>query len=1312
MAFWDFIKAIRKDEDEEEKRRQSGAGGRVFDFLDDTLDAGGRAGRWGLERGKDVAGIAAGAAREMAVKPLVTLSQTLQPNDDRLKRIDDLLSLPAEERERILNDPDDPRNASLTVYRSKLGDLSDERLKERREEVTREQEEKRKGFVPETRTEKMIFGNEPIQSYTERAKGLRSDWSDELGPLAAPAAALGTTANVALDLPGGSFVKTGVRALAREGTEEGVRRLLKKGLPNLSDEMLDRIIPTITKSTDEKEIAETLDTTLRAGRETTQQGAEAAMGLSSVTPLQRQMDDFSGRVRERAFREGEEVRPATDLAGAVIPKPNTLINTKVVGGDTPTRDKLLGQFKYTSEVEDKNKRSFGDRFYEQFFDKLSPINKMVKDIEQNTGRKLATEDNPYELARLYSGLPGSIRQRVETITDLLKEAPDIDDVKALGVARQVMRDRQGVSSLISSEEAQQVTREIYRKHGEEGFRRLTETVDQVIDYNRGLLDEIHDSGLISDDAYKAINENKDSYFARFNVIDHVLKDENKNIFGKGGSYNMARQNLVRKLKGMSEGTEILDPVESVVRSTDMAMRAMAKNNIWHSMKRLADEGTDWVKIIRDPEDVTKRIDLYGEAAEMRPVRNKLDRLIKSRGKTAGRLQREIDRLEKQGLDTSLKTGGTQPMPAFSPGGMGGKVPTSQAGGAAPNKLGPRDTQAFLRSLVESPNSRIQQLKKMVGNRDVKLTALLDDISGLRDEYESVATGIRKNVDEARALADADIPDGYELISGFGEGVGGRLAVPKEVADTYKGMTRSQADLATSLMAKTNQVMKDAVTSLSLPFAFVRNPSRDFKTMAANSRNIDNNIVKVIGAWVGGLASAWRKDEAYKRWIKAGGGGAGIYSRLDKAEDVAKQVTREIRGVQINSPKDLFSEAARILGTPFRAIQKAGSTLEAAPRLAEFKAGVSKGKSDVAAAFDARNVTVDFSQSGSVGQVMNQWVPFLNARVQGNKKMLEAAKNDPARFASMYTAMTAIPLATTYFYNQAKHPDVMAQIPQHVKDTNFLIILGDEKDSEGNFTQVVKIPKGDMDKVFGNPLENFLAYMNKDDPKGFTQVALESLSALSPVDFEKDGELSAGRALSGVLPVVIKAPVEQVANKNLYFDTPIVPESLARLPDEEQRRTDDAGQDTTSPVDSFISSLFGASPLRTKALRETTTGQLLSKNPAEALGSAVGGAGDSAPATEFYRTKKRADKQRASASKEINELVGQGNYAEALVRANKYNADLREQFAPWNEKYGQYADEDMQRVYDELKINLDKSSLKQRLTGVNKKKASQEAARNR
>ena len=78
-------------------------------------------------------------------------------------------------------------------------------------------------------------------------------------------------------------------------------------------------------------------------------------------------------------------------------------------------------------------------------------------------------------------------------------------------------------------------------------------------------------------------------------------------------------------------------------------------------------------------------------------------------------------------------------------------------------------------------------------------------------------------------------------------------------------------------------------------------------------------------------------------------------------------------------------------------------------------------------------------------------------------------------------MIVTPSVSTYLWNQTQFPDVFRDIRRFEKDNNFIFIYGREKDEQGRWLNVVKIPKGDIGKIMSNPIESFLDFLNKNNP---------------------------------------------------------------------------------------------------------------------------------------------------------------------------------------------------------------------------------------
>ena len=770
----------------------------------------------------------------------------------------------------------------------------------------------------------------------------------------------------------------------------------------------------------------------------------------------------------------------------------------------------------------------------QLLDRYAPIKSLSDAYERATGSKLPIENNPYGLARLHAGTPEIAAQRVDDLGSIIREAPDMQALKDVGVAQRILTDRSGIKNPISPETAQKVLDDYKAKLGPEQFAKTQETVKKVIAYHDTMLKELADNGIISRESYDAIKAKNQNYFSKFDVVDHLLDNHSNLAIGK--SFNVAKQDLVKSQVGTE--SKIADPIEATIRQTIKGVDLINRNKVGQSLYKIS---------------------------------------------------------QSSDLVTELKSG-------------------------------------------------------------------------------------------------QSVPAGYEKISTFVDGSKVELAVPKEVGESLKHLTSHQADFVTKAMSTTGNLLRKGATSLNAGFAVVSNPLRDLQSLALNSKYIKSNPVSLGLAWTKGFAHALTDSDLYREFIANGGGQSTFFGRQpEKITELAKGIERSAAqniGRTILNPKELFGLIP--------AIEGAGQKFELAPRLAEYGAAKKAGMSPTQAAFDARNVTVDFSQAGTVGQVMNQWVPFLNARLQGNVKSLEAIGRNPGRAALVAGYTIAVPTITTYMWNREHFGDVYDQIPQYVKDQNFIIVYGRNKDASGTYTDVVKIPKGDLGKIFGNTLESFLDFATHRSGKNIAQVAGEALSSLSPIDFMQDGKPSVTTAIGNALPPAIKAGVEAGTNYSFFKGGPVVPATLQGLPNSEQVRPN------TSKLAKGIAGVTGQSPLKVENTIQNLTGGVTKQfeSPSslqKGITGRVSGAPGSNVDNKFYNVLNETSPLRNSASKKINDAIKAGDDSKARQIAEDYNKTLEQKFADFNKNYGKYLTEDLKKTLEDQKLKLSDRNLKSRKT---------------
>src|SRR3990167_10866867 len=219
--------------------------------------------------------------------------------------------------------------------------------------------------------------------------------------------------------------------------------------------------------------------------------------------------------------------------------------------------------------------------------------------------------------------------------------------------------------------------------------------------------------------------------------------------------------------------------------------------------------------------------------------------------------------------------------------------------------------------------------------------------------------------------------------------------------------------------------------------------------------------------------------------------------------------------------------------------------ESATRLGVFKSALSAGKSVEEAALISRRASIDFARMGETMQLINLWVPFVNARLQGTLSTFSALRKNPSQFALAVSGTIGVPALLTYANNLLRYPQVWDDLRDFEKENNFLFIYGDNVDERGKYTDIIKMPKGDIGKILTNPIESFIEFARGNDPK-FLDLLQNIVADISPIGARRNPI-----ALSSILPTPIKAAVEAQTNRNLFTNLPIVPRRLEKSPAREQ-----------------------------------------------------------------------------------------------------------------------------------------------------------------
>lgn len=421
-----------------------------------------------------------------------------------------------------------------------------------------------------------------------------------------------------------------------------------------------------------------------------------------------------------------------------------------------------------------------------------------------------------------------------------------------------------------------------------------------------------------------------------------------------------------------------------------------------------------------------------------------------------------------------------------------------------------------------------------------------------------------------ALASEELaPGGYDTIHVFRNGVKEEWAVSKEsmIADAVKGLNEESVDLMTKMAAGSGRWLRAGATTFSLPFIFT-NAIRDPQDAALISK-----VGFDLEHYLRGMLSAFRKDKFYQQYFLTGGGNTGMMGSIN----AGAKLTPEIIAPSIS---DRVFKATN----PFEWIKEASRISEETTRLGVFQKGLKAGMSPPEAAFNARNASVDFMKAGTQMRIWNMWIPFLNANVQGSVNLIEAARKRPHEFALRAAANVGLPVTATYVWNTMNFPDTWDNISQREKDDNFIFIRGRERDeTDKKYTQVSMIPKGRIGRILGSPLELMYEQMRGKAPKDFADIAMETMSAISPIDFAREGQFSPEAIASSSVPPLVKGALETTYNVNFWTGRKIVGDKYINAKPKDQWDHD------TSAMAVYIGDLINVSPMKIENLVGTMTG---------------------------------------------------------------------------------------------------------------------------
>ncbi|WP_302420853.1 LPD38 domain-containing protein [uncultured Megasphaera sp.] len=350
---------------------------------------------------------------------------------------------------------------------------------------------------------------------------------------------------------------------------------------------------------------------------------------------------------------------------------------------------------------------------------------------------------------------------------------------------------------------------------------------------------------------------------------------------------------------------------------------------------------------------------------------------------------------------------------------------------------------------------------------------------------------------------------------------GEQVVYRTTPEIYDALTNNDAQanrLTIKIASGIAQTLRTGATIS--PSFIVRNLLRDTMSATVNSKTgfylplVDN----VRGAW------KLHFDKGFSAEYHASGASMSTYMRADA--DSSRDLTKELLGHKYDSYPVVVKQVRQLISYAWHKYEKFGNLIEDSTRAGEFRRARNHGLSIDQAGQLAREITLDFSRHGKKGQLVNKYVPFFNATIQGTDKFIRTFKDNPMRAILSTVIWIILPSLGLWAINH--DDDWYKELDENTKYTNWAIPL------PGGTHLLIPKPQ-EVGILFGSGIEAVLNQMTGTDPHGMKEWARQYAEAMTP----------------SLYPAVVRPLIEWMTNYSFWTGRNLVPASLKKAPSEMQ-----------------------------------------------------------------------------------------------------------------------------------------------------------------
>lgn len=350
---------------------------------------------------------------------------------------------------------------------------------------------------------------------------------------------------------------------------------------------------------------------------------------------------------------------------------------------------------------------------------------------------------------------------------------------------------------------------------------------------------------------------------------------------------------------------------------------------------------------------------------------------------------------------------------------------------------------------------------------------------------------------------------------------GEQVVYRTTPEIYDALTNNDAQTNRFTIKMASSIAQTLRTGATIsPSFIVRNLLRDTMSATVNSKT------GFYLPFVNNVRGAWKLhfDKGFSAEYHASGASMSTYMRADA--DSSRDLTKELLGHKYDSYPVIVKQARQLISWAWHNYEKFGNLIEDSTRAGEFRRARNQGLSIDQAGQLAREITLDFSRHGKKGQIVNKYVPFFNATIQGTDKFIRTFKDNPMRAILNTVIWIILPSLGLWAINH--DDDWYKELDENTKYTNWAIPL------PGGTHLLIPKPQ-EVGILFGSGIEALLNQMTGADPHGMKEWARQYAEAMMP----------------SLYPAVVRPLIEWMTNYSFWTGRNLVPASLQKAPSEMQ-----------------------------------------------------------------------------------------------------------------------------------------------------------------